>query len=151
MRALEGLRSVGVRLWALPTTLVGLVLAAAALFGGRASVRTGVVEVHGGLLSVVLRGWPLFGAGAAAMTLGHVILAMTQDDLECHREHERVHVRQCERWGPLFLPAYALSSLWAWLRGRDPYTGNAFEQEAFAADEARLPMSSCSGTGAASG
>ena len=33
----------------------------------------------------------------------------------------------------LFLPAYAASSLWAWLRGRDPYRGNAFEREAFAA------------------
>jgi len=140
MHALDGLRSVAVRLWALPTTLVGLILAAAALFGGRASLRAGVVEAHGGLLSVALRGWPLFGAGVAAMTLGHVILAMTEEDLERHRGHELVHVQQCERWGPLFLPAYAVSSLWAWLRGRDPYTGNTFEREAFAADEARLPM-----------
>jgi hypothetical protein len=43
-------------------------------------------------------------------------------------------VRQCERWGPLFLPAYAIASLSAWVRGRDPYEGNRFEREAFAVD-----------------
>lgn len=130
VRFSAGMRSVVVRLWALPTTLVGLVLACAALFGGRARVAMGVVEVWGGALSWLLRAWP---PGAAAMALGHVILAMTKEDLERHGAHERVHVRQCERWGPLFLPAYAASSLWAWLRGRDPYRGNAFEREAFAA------------------
>jgi hypothetical protein len=130
MRFSAGARSVAVRLWALPTTLIGLVVAGAALFGGRARVEAGVVEVWGGALGRLLRAWP---PGVAAMALGHVILAMTKEDLERHSEHERVHVRQCERWGPLFLPAYAASSLWAWLRGRDPYWGNAFEREAFAA------------------
>jgi hypothetical protein len=135
MAFLGGLRLVAVRLWALPTTLVGLVLAGAALFGGRARVRAGTVEVWGGWLAGLLRVWP---PGAAAMALGHVILAMTEEDLERHGVHERVHVQQCERWGPLFLPAYGVASLWAWARGRDPYRGNAFEREAFAADEARL-------------
>ena len=138
MQVLAGVKSVAVRLWALPTTLVGLVLAGAALFGGRARVQAGVVEVWGGWLASLLRVWP---PGAAAMALGHVILAMTEEDLERHNEHERVHVRQCERWGPLFLPAYAMASLWAWLRGRDPFRGNAFEREAFAADEARSAVS----------
>ena len=132
---MAGLRSVAVRIWALPTTLVGLVLAAAALFGGHARVKAGVVEAWGGWLAGLLRVWP---PGAAAMALGHVILAMTEVDLERHAEHERVHVRQCERWGPLFLPAYGVASLWAWARGRDAYRDNAFEREAFAADEARL-------------
>jgi hypothetical protein len=128
-----------VRVWALPTTLIGLVLASTAVFGGHTRVSGGVVEAWGGALRWLLRAWP---PGAAAMALGHVILAMTEGDLERHRGHERVHVRQCERWGLLFLPAYALSSLWAWARGRDPYLENRFEREAFAweapAGEARL-------------
>ena len=139
MRWVAGLRSVAVRIWALPTTLVGLALAGAAVFGGHARVRAGVVEAWGGWLARFLGAWPL---GAAAMALGHVILATTIEDLERHAEHERVHVRQCERWGPLFLPAYAMASLWAWTRGRDPYRGNAFECEAFAADDARLAAAS---------
>jgi hypothetical protein len=128
-----------VRVWALPTTLIGLALASTAVFGGHMRVSGGVVEAWGGALRWLLRAWP---PGAAAMALGHVILAMTEGDLERHRGHERVHVRQCERWGPLFLPAYVLSSLWAWARGRDPYLENRFEREAFAreaaAGEARL-------------
>ena len=99
-------------------------------------MRDGVLEAWGGFLGAVLRLWPP-GVGAAAMALGHVILAMSEEDLARHREHERVHVRQCERWGPLFLPAYATASLWAWLRGRDPYEGNRFEMEAFATDRER--------------
>lgn len=127
-----------VRIWALPTSVVGLLLAAMAVFGGHARVRGGMIEAWGGLLGSILRVWPPGTAGAAAMALGHVILAMTEQDLARHREHELVHVRQCERWGPLFLPAYAASSLWAWLRGRDPYMANRFEHEAFARDRERL-------------
>jgi hypothetical protein len=145
----DGLRAAAVRLWVLPTTLVGLVLASAALWGGRARMRSGVLEVRGGFLGSVLRRLPPFGTCAAAMALGHVILAMTEDDLTRHREHERVHVRQCERWGPLFLPAYAASSLLAWVRGADPYMGNVFEREAFAED-ARLAQGRAGATGGAS-
>ena len=39
----------------------------------------------------------------------------------CWRAHERVHVRQCETWGPLFVPAYLTASLWAVWRGRNFY------------------------------
>jgi hypothetical protein len=49
------------------------------------------------------------------------------------RAHERVHVAQCERWGPLFVPAYLAAGAWAWARGRHPYFDNPFEREAFAA------------------
>jgi hypothetical protein len=42
-----------------------------------------------------------------------------------------VHVRQYERWGPLFVPAYLLSSLVELLRGRRPYRDNWFEREAY--------------------
>ena len=65
------------------------------------------------------------------MTLGHVVLGKDAEALEWSRSHERVHVRQCERWGPLFLPAYGVASLVALCRGRDAYRDNAFEREAY--------------------
>ena len=68
------------------------------------------------------------------MTLGHTILGSTAAALDISREHEMVHVRQYERWGPLFGPAYLLSSLVLWLRGKDAYRDNRFEREAY--DEA---------------
>ncbi|MDO8964417.1 MAG: hypothetical protein Q7W30_08015 [Coriobacteriia bacterium] len=46
--------------------------------------------------------------------------------------HEHVHVRQYERWGPFFLPAYAISSLVQLARGGDPYRDNRFERQAYA-------------------
>jgi hypothetical protein len=71
--------------------------------------------------------------GAAAMTFGHIVTAGDRHSLESTRAHERVHVRQCEVWGPLFVPAYLAASLWAMLRGRDFYFDNWFEVEAFQA------------------
>ena len=50
--------------------------------------------------------------------------------LDIAREHEMVHVRQYERWGPLFGPAYLLSSFALWITGRRPYLDNPFEKEA---------------------
>ena len=40
-------------------------------------------------------------------------------------------MRQCERWGPLFLPAYLLASLAVYLRGGRAYRDNPFEREAY--------------------
>jgi hypothetical protein len=120
------------RLWALPMTALGLLLLPLAWWsGGRTKVVDGVIEAHGGWITSFLRHWPPFSAGAAAMTLGHVVLAMSPHDMEESRAHERVHVRQCERWGILFLPAYLGGSLWALLRGGDAYRDNPFEREAF--------------------
>ena len=65
------------------------------------------------------------------MTLGHVVLGRDRASLERSRGHERVHVRQCERWGPLFLPAYGMASLIVKLRGGDAYRDNPFEREAY--------------------
>ena len=48
-----------------------------------------------------------------------------------------MHVRQYERWGIFFLPAYALSSLWQLAHGRDWYRDNRFELRAYAAGGAR--------------
>ncbi len=120
-------------LWALPTTAVGLLfLLLAMITGGRARVVQGVLEVHGGLVRFYLRYGTLLRGGAAAMTLGHVVLGRDQAALDRTRADERIHVRQCERWGPLFIPAYLLASLWALLRGRSAYRDNPFEREAYA-------------------
>jgi hypothetical protein len=123
-------------LWALPTTLVGaLLLAIAVLTGGRAARAGSVIEAHGGWLRRALRRLPIARGGGVAVTLGHVVLGTDAETLRITRAHERVHVAQCERWGPFFLPAYALASLWALLSGRDPYRDNRFERQAFAANE----------------
>lgn len=65
------------------------------------------------------------------MTLGHVILGQDEDALEFVRDHEHVHVRQYERWGLLFVPAYLLASAYLYCRGRDGYRENPFEKEAY--------------------
>ena len=61
-----------------------------------------------------------------------MVFGIDQSALDRTREHERVHVRQYERWGPLFLPAYGLASLLAARRGQHAYYGNRFEREAYA-------------------
>lgn len=69
-----------------------------------------------------------------AITFGHVVLGCDRDSLERTRAHERAHVEQSQRWGPAFLPAYLLASLFAWARGGDAYRDNAFERQARAAE-----------------
>jgi len=118
-------------LWASPTTLLGLIFVPEALVSGGVRVVDGVLEVHGRLASFFLRRCTLLRGGASAMTLGHVVIARDRQLLEATRAHERVHVRQCERWGPLFIPAYLGASLLSLLRGARPYEDNPFEREAF--------------------
>jgi hypothetical protein len=109
--------------WAAPNTLVGLLGAATV----RATPRRwrGVLlleEAHGGLARLL--SW----RGFAAITLGHVIIVnrKASDHLLAH---ELTHVRQHERWGPAFYPAYLLVSL----RG---YRRNPFELAARKVEEA---------------
>ena len=64
------------------------------------------------------------------MTLGHVIIGRDVDCLDFCRDHEQAHVRQVERWGPLFIPAYLAASAWAWSRRRHYYWDNWFEVDA---------------------
>lgn len=124
-------------LWAIPYTLLGLVLAGVAvLCGATARRHHGVLEVHGGGAGSALARLPQ-PLAFSAMTLGHVILAVDRSALAQLRRHEHVHVRQYERWGPLFLPAYLLSSLVQLLRGRNPYRENHFERQAYALAPAR--------------
>jgi hypothetical protein len=121
-----------VYLWVLPTTAVGLIFVPLALVsGGGVQVVEGVIEVSGGLAAGFLK---YLAFGASAMTLGHVVLGQDRDALEWSRSHERVHVRQCERWGPAFIPAYLLASVAVWIRGGRPYWDNPFEREAYETD-----------------
>jgi hypothetical protein len=137
----KGLRPLAY-LWAAPATLLGLLLLVlASMSGGRARRVQGVLEVHGGLVRWLLTRWVPIAGGASAITLGHVVVGRDADCLERCREHEQVHVRQYERWGPLMIPAYFASSLVAWLRGRHYYLDNAFERAARGAaiSPARVP------------
>ena len=116
--------------WAAPYSVVGLVLGVAALLlGARAQAHQGVLEFGGGLLGTLLSRLP--GMPFCAITFGHVILGVDRAALSAARAHEQVHVRQYERWGPLFVPAYLLSSLVQLVRGRRPYLDNRFEREAY--------------------
>lgn len=117
--------------WALPWTLFGLLLGCLGLLTGGQVQRVGrVIEFCGGGVAWLLVNSPLIG-GASAITFGHVVLAQTLGDLNTCREHELVHVRQYQRWGLLFIPAYLTMSAIRWLQGRHPYFDNPFEVEAY--------------------
>jgi hypothetical protein len=104
--------------WPLPCTTVGLLATLAAMaLGAKTKWVEGVLEVALAQPSSVkykrLRALPF-----VAITLGHVVIGLTAQDLEQLRAHEQAHVRQYERWGPLFFVAYPASSAWQWLRGK---------------------------------
>lgn len=104
-------------LWAGPWSAVGFVLG---LTFDRRRVTGRVLLCEGAR-------WPRrLGWKYRAVTLGHVILCVGEAD-ERLLAHEMVHVRQYEVWGPLFIPAYLLASLWATLRGGRAYADNRFE------------------------
>src|SRR5689334_7321587 len=127
------LRRALVYLWTSPTSCWGLMfLPFVRITGGGYQIVDGVLELYGGIVELFLRRATLLEGGASAMTLGHVVLGRDQDALEWSRDHERVHVKQCERWGPLFLPAYGIASVVAVLRGGRAYLDNVFEREAYA-------------------
>jgi Domain of unknown function (DUF4157) len=109
-------------LWAAPNTLVGLV--------GAATVRATPRRWRGVLLLEEARGGLarfLAWRGFAAITLGHVMIVnrKASDHLLAH---ELAHVRQHERWGLAFYPAYLLVSV----RG---YRRNPFELAARKVEE----------------
>ena len=115
--------------WPLPYTIFGIAIGL--LLVGRFRRVHGVIEIHGPVIAAVLC---RLAVPAMAMTLGHVVFGQTQAALDLTRAHERVHVRQYERWGLLFVPAYLLAGAWMFLRGRNAYRDNPFELEAFAVD-----------------
>lgn len=117
-------------LWAAPCSAVGLVLALVPLAcGGRAAWTQGALEVT--------YRERLAGCGRLARALpfrgivfGHVILAVTAEELSHIGPHERVHVEQYERWGVFFFLAYGVSGAWQVVRGRSAYWDNHFEVQA---------------------
>jgi hypothetical protein len=115
-------------LWAAPCTLLGAVAVLPALLvgGARARVVRGVIEVSG----PPQEAWWTRRLPFEAITLGHLVLARTPQAMDRLRAHERVHVRQAERWGPMFFVAYLSLGAWQWLRGRDAYRDHPFEIQA---------------------
>lgn len=116
----------GIYLWVLPASSLGLILALPLLImGGKCQRHTGVLEIEA----------PAFCArwarGFGAITFGHIVIARDALQMNCLRGHERVHVRQYERWGILFFPLYLISSIWQLMRGRRFYRDNYFERQAY--------------------
>ena len=93
---LEGLGFV----WAMPNTLLGLVVGALTFQTPR---------IHGGAIVFDRepRGvtWLLRAMNRTAMTLGFVIVSAAPVEGRL-LAHERHHVRQSMLWGPLFVPVY---------------------------------------------
>jgi len=107
-------------LWASPASLVGALLAP--FFRSR-RVSSGVLLCEGA-------SWPTrLGWRYRAITFGHVVLCVDELD-DALLAHELVHVRQYERLGALFMPAYLWASTAAWLRGGHYYRDNRYEIEA---------------------
>ena len=120
-------------IWASPASAIGVCAACfAGLAGAEVKRVSGVLEV-----SLAPRSAMLCNAVTclpfAAITLGHIVIARNAQQQAALRQHERVHVAQYELWGPLFLLAYPLESLFQLLRGRQPYQDNRFEIAARAA------------------
>lgn len=113
--------------WAAPMTAAGLLLGALS--------RT-VPQVHEGVLVFSgvrgLGGRMLRWRGFAAATLGHAIIAGDDPSPRLLR-HEMTHVRQAERWGPLFAPLYLAGLI------RYGYRQNPFERAAYTAADAGRP------------
>ncbi|GIW97713.1 MAG: hypothetical protein KatS3mg111_1046 [Pirellulaceae bacterium] len=124
-------------LWASPNSALGLVIGFVGLLtGGKVQRRGPTLEFYGGAVSWLLSRTPL-GQSILAMTLGHVILGSSAAALDIAREHEWVHVRQYERWGPAMIPAYLLASVIVFLRGKRAYRDNPFERAAYDATSLR--------------
>ena len=130
MLPLHGLLRIARYAWASPYTALGLLLGGVAMLcGAVVRVQDGALEFGGGRLGGLLARLPA-RCRFCAITLGHVILGTDPPTLDAVRAHEQVHVRQYERWGVLFGPAYLLSSLLQLLRGRRPYLDNHYERQA---------------------
>lgn len=116
--------------WASPYSLIGIVVGSIGCMTGGHMQRKGcALEFHGGATNLFLT--HICGRWVSAITFGHTILGQNPELLETSREHEWVHVRQYMRWGPLFGPAYVLSSIIVWCQGKRFYRDNHFEREAY--------------------
>lgn len=96
---------------------------------GRASIKPGPHHL------TLAEGYRLKFPIAGAFTVGNVIISAHRfDDLEANHPgvlgHEDRHAWQYFYLGLLFLPTYALASIYSWLRYRDLAVGNIFERKA---------------------
>jgi len=95
---------------------------------GRSRIRPG----PGGL--ILADGYRLSFPIAGAFTIGSVLITAKPDwarylDTRPEAlEHERRHTWQWLALGPAFLPAYAISMGWSWLRTGDRAAANVFER-----------------------
>ena len=132
-RRARALRALAAYAWAAPCTAVGLALfALASLFGARGRTVAGVLEVAlwpAGQAGPLARALPF-----TAITFGHTVIALTWQEHDRLRAHEREHVRQYARWGIGFFVAYPLASLWQLARGGHYYWDNWFEVQARSAE-----------------
>lgn len=112
---------VAAAVWAGPLTAFGVTIALAS--GARprwdAARHCLVARGVGGVSSVALR-----SVGAAANTVGQVVLCRDPNPSSVLLDHEAVHVRQGERLGPLLVPAYL------WANGLLGYRDNPLEHAA---------------------
>jgi len=124
-------------LWALPLTLLGILLAVPILARGGnlslISMPTPALLVSGSLADYFLEHHP-FGA-MCAMAIGHIVIANQRDLTPRILIHELAHVRQAAWWGIAFPAAYLAASGWALLHGRDAYWHNVFEVAAREAEQ----------------
>jgi len=111
-------------LWALPNTLIGLLL-------GFLSFAWPRWDERGALIFESDRGFRKLHSKAnyIAITLGNVIVTDPNPSEETMR-HEFAHVRQYETWGLFFALGYAFHWVKLWLERKDPYGDNPFEREA---------------------
>ena len=118
-------------IWALPYTTFGIILGL--LYGPkRYRWRNGAFEI------VVKRLWPKFVLGQTwgccillkSLTAGQISTILDRPLISLILKHEHVHVKQYRVWGPFFLFAYLLASLWAWLNKKHYYFDNYFESKA---------------------
>ncbi len=116
-------------IWALPVTLVGLIVA---VFGGSTLTKIhGVAMVFvvkpGGLIDRFFRSGRFDG-----LTIGACIFIADAWYLRYSRlmAHEYRHVMQVMTWGPLFPVLYYGSWLVAWARGGHYYEDCWFERDA---------------------
>jgi len=91
-------------LWALPGTVIGLLLGATTLSRPRVRGRALAFEAAKGFGRLHRR------MGFAAITFGHVVVANRSLDGRLWA-HELVHVRQWEILGPIMLVAYPIASI----------------------------------------
>jgi hypothetical protein len=110
--------------WGMAVGILGL------LTGGGVRRRGPILEFWGGMLPLFLKYFP-FIAGSPVATFGHVVVGRSERYLDACRPHQLVHVKQYERWGPLFVPTYLTLGLAMWCCGKRPYYDNPFEREAF--------------------